>query len=296
MVDKNSHVLVAGTGKLTEGILLCLLQAGHHVWWLQAMPESGLAQAFPESIMKFDTFHPVQKPEGISGLKLAVAVTREDLRQKADMVASLEQSLDPECLIAINSESIPLSQIQQGASHPGRVLGLNWAEPAQTTFFLEVISNSANSKQEITDLVTLAREGWGKDPYVLNNDEGIRARLLAALVREAFSLIENGYVGVEDIDRACRNDAGYYLPFAGNCRYMDLMGTWAYGTVMADLNPELSNATHTPDFFEQIITEGGKGMTNGKGFYNYSEEDKKNIQESFQKFSQEIRDLMSKYP
>lgn|SRR5690606_21097242 len=260
------------------------------------MPESGLAQALPESIMEFDTFDPVQKPEGISGLKLAVAVTREDLQQKAEMVAFLEQSLAPECLIAINSESIPLSQIQQGASHPGRVLGLNWAEPAQTTFFLEVISNSANSKQEITDLVTLAREGWGKDPYVLNNDEGIRARLLAALVREAFSLIENGYVGVEDIDRACRNDAGYYLPFAGNCRYMDLMGTWAYGTVMADLNPELSNATHIPDFFEQIIAEGGKGMANGKGFYNYSEEDKKNIQESFLQFSQEIRDLMSKYP
>src|SRR5690606_27326180 len=140
------------------------------------------------------------------------------------------------------------------------------------------------------------KEDWEKDPYVLENNEGIRAKLLAALVREAFYLIENGYVGVEDIDRACRNDAGYYLPFAGNCRYMDLMGTWAYGAVMAELNPELSHSSHIPDFFMQITNAGGKGMENGEGFSTYSEEDKKMIQESFQKFSQEIRELMAKYP
>src|SRR5690606_22811349 len=113
----------------------------------------------------------------------------------------------------------------------------------------------------------------------------IRSRLLAALVREAFYLIENGYVGVEDIDRACRNDAGYYLPFAGNCRYMDLMGTWAYGTVMADLNPELSNASHLPDFFNQILAERGTGLANVKVFFCLDEEDVMGIRESFQRVS-----------
>jgi 3-hydroxybutyryl-CoA dehydrogenase len=50
---------------------------------------------------------------------------------------------------------------------------------------------------------------------------------------------------------------------------MDLMGTYAYGLVMKDLNRELSKDTKLPDFIDAIIREGGSGMENNNGFYKY---------------------------
>ncbi|MGH2645825.1 MAG: 3-hydroxyacyl-CoA dehydrogenase family protein, partial [Chitinophagaceae bacterium] len=101
---------------------------------------------------------------------------------------------------------------------------------------------------------------------------------------------------VEDIDRACRNDAGYYLPFAGNCRYMDLMGTYAYGMVMQELNPDLSKDGEVAPFFKRIVEQGGMGMQNGNGFYQYDANEAKKWDQKFRRFSYQIEKIISKYP
>ena len=116
------------------------------------------------------------------------------------------------------------------------------------------------------------------------------------MAREAFFLVENGYASIEDIDRACRNDPGYYLPFAGNCRYIDLMGTYAYGIVMKGLNPELSKDIEIGKFMKNIISEEDFGMENGKGFYEYEKGDSERWHEIFRKFSTQIHEIIKKYP
>src|SRR5690606_30244795 len=98
----------------------------------------------------------------------------------------------------------------------------------------------------------------------------------------AFYLVENGYASMESIDRACRNDAGYYLPFAGNFRYMDLMGTYAYGVVMKDLNPELSKATVVPD---SVVAD----------FQSYAADHPEHWEKIVRTVSEEIRELILKY-
>jgi 3-hydroxybutyryl-CoA dehydrogenase len=119
---------------------------------------------------------------------------------------------------------------------------------------------------------------------------------MCSLLREAFFLVQNKYADIEDIDRACRNDAGYYLSFAGNFRYMDLMGLYAYGVVMNDLNAELSKETKPPAFFNDMMKRKDYGMNTGKGFYEYSEEEASKLGEEFEKFSFEIDKIIRKYP
>ncbi|MEO5646900.1 MAG: 3-hydroxyacyl-CoA dehydrogenase family protein [Chitinophagaceae bacterium] len=141
----------------------------------------------------------------------------------------------------------------------------------------------------------MARLNLEKDPYVVVNFS-IRAKLMTAMIREAGYLIQNGYATLEDIDRACRNDAGYYLPFAGNFRYMDLMGTSAYGMVMKDLNPELAKDIDIPVCFKEVIESAELGMQDKKGFYNYNEGDLEKWEAFFQKFSYEVQNIMHRYP
>jgi 3-hydroxybutyryl-CoA dehydrogenase len=138
----------------------------------------------------------------------------------------------------------------------------------------------------------------GKEPSLVRRDlRGfITNRLMYSMMREAIYLVENGYATIEDIDRACRNDMGYWITFAGLFRFMDLTGIPAYLTVMKDLFPELSNSTKAPHFIDELVTSGAKGVSNARGFYSYTKESAEKWEKLFIKFTYEIRKLAGKYP
>jgi 3-hydroxybutyryl-CoA dehydrogenase len=139
---------------------------------------------------------------------------------------------------------------------------------------------------------------WAKEPTLVRKDiRGfITNRIMYACYREACYLVENGYATVEDVDRACRNNAGYWMTLVGVFRWMDLTGVPAYHTVMKDLLPTLSNQTTIPKLIDDVVKAGGKGVSNAHGFYHYTEEEAKMWEETFQEFSYEIRKLALKYP
>lgn len=271
MDDALKPILVIGDKPLTKEVMVCLQQAGHEV-----------AQAVYLETLNYS-------------YELVIVVGNDVLCEKQEQISMLEKQLNKTAIIAINTESIDLSALQEHARNPERIIGLNWASPVYTTFFLELISNEKTNPLYAKALLNLAKTYWKKDPYHLRSGQGIRSRMMAAMFREAAYLVENDYASVKDIDRACRNDAGYYLPFAGNFRYMDLMGTYAYGMVMKDLNPELASDAELPEFFKQIIDKGGKGMENNEGFYKYTGKDKQKLMEQMDIFSIQIRHLISCY-
>lgn len=298
-------VLVVGDLAVAYSLSACLLQAGHAVTLVSSEVEEAkrAIQRHRSDLIrrkrKAWEMERVQITAGLAGksdFNLAFIVDGERLEEKREAVARLQRVLSAGAVIAINTESIPLRLLQEDALRPHRIIGANWVEPVHTTCFLELISNDGCDQAISEDLAALARERWGKDPYIIRGDLGIRAKMFSAMVREAFYLVQNDYASIEDIDRACRNDAGYYLPFAGNFRYMDLMGTYAYGMVMKELNPELSTQASTPPFFRKMMAEGAKGMVNGNGFYHYSEEQVTFWKERFRAFSYQIEEVIRKYP
>ncbi|SEJ58690.1 3-hydroxybutyryl-CoA dehydrogenase [Dyadobacter sp. SG02] len=269
MKESNEAALLLGGHRIAAGIEKCLKQGGFSVLTdLNADP---------------------------AAVNLVILVTAEDQGIKQAWIKRIEEKVPAGTLIAVNTESIGLDILQENALHPGRIIGLNWTEPADQTYFLEMIANETTNASEVTHLEEIARTAWNKDPYVIRGNAGIRMRLLGALIREAFFLVQNGYANAEDIDRACRNDAGYYLPFAGNLRYMDLMGTYAYGMVMKDLNRELATDTMLPGFFTDMVGRGDWGMDELEGFYRYKPGEASRWRELLGKFSQEIHELIGQY-
>lgn len=299
-------MLIAGNGKLSCSIAVCLLQSGFPVTLYTENKydaEENIARHFA-ALIRYTAQTPGKKrleitDELYSGLsyQLAVIVTGEDVLSKKSLIRELEKKLSPGSVIAVNTESIPLGVLQEGAGHPERIIGVNWAEPAHTTYFMEIIANAKNDRLLVKQLAHEAKTYWGKDPYIISDELGIRAKMMAAMTREAFYLVENGYASVEDIDRACRNDPGYYLPFAGNFRYIDLMGgAGAYGRVMKDLNPELSKSAKIPAFFINAAQQSDGSAENSKGLYEYQEGDMEKWEETFREFSYRIKTIIDKYP
>jgi 3-hydroxybutyryl-CoA dehydrogenase len=228
---------------------------------------------------------------------LVIECTLEDLAIKRDVYAKIEAVIGPDVLLTSNTSAIPISILQKQTLHPGRFFGLHWAEPSHTTRFLEIICGENSEPAKAEWLYGLAH-CWGKEPTLVRKDiRGfITNRLMYALYREAFYLVENGYATIEDVDRACRNNAGYWMTLAGIFRWMDLTGVPAYHTVMKELFPTLSNSTEVPALIDEIVKAGGRGVANGRGFYEYTPEEARLWAETFERFSYEIRELALRYP
>lgn len=304
---------VVGLGLMGMSITACLLAAGHPVVavtrslakhkhasrhilaLLRQMAKQGLLQRNPSRIIQnliiSEDFSDLRDAE------LVIESIIENLETKRAALAQIELAVSPETVIGSNTSAIPVSILQEQTKHPERILGIHWAEPAHVTRFLEIICGNKSELRYAQRVVALSKM-WGKEPSLLRRDiRGfITNRLMYAMFREAFFLVENGYADVEDVDRSLRNDLGYWITFAGPFRFMDLTGIPAYAAVMKDLFPELSCATKVPALIDQLVNSGARGVSNARGFYPYTPEEARRWERLFLKFTYEIRELAQRYP
>jgi 3-hydroxybutyryl-CoA dehydrogenase len=304
---------IVGLGLMGCSITTCLLIAGHKVVavapieidllhaekriydHLQRSQEEGLINNSPEYYFKnlIITLDYSQ----LKDCKLVIECTIENLEIKKTVYKKIEAEISKEAILTSNTSAIPISILQKQTQHPERFFGLHWAEPSHTTRFLEIICGELSDVKKSEYLYDLSHS-WSKEPTLVRKDiRGfISNRIMYACYREAINLVENGYATVEDVDRACRNNAGYWMTLVGVFRWMDLTGVPAYHTVMKDLFPTLHNGTEVPALIDNIVKAGGKGVANAKGFYDYTPEEAKLWEETFTVFSYEIRRLALKYP
>lgn len=302
-----------GLGLMGCSIATCLLAAGHQVTsvirniakakdaadrvyaFLKQLKEEGRLKEEPDIV--FERFKISDQLTDLAGVPLVLESILENMDQKKALFQQLEEIVDKETIIGSNTSAIPVTLLQKGLKHPERLLGVHWGEPAHVLRFLEIICGDESDIENANKVLHWA-EGWGKEPSIVKKDiRGfISNRMMYAMMREAFNLVENGFATYEDIDRACRNDFGYWITFAGPFRFMDLTGIPAYLNVMKDLFPELSNSTEAPAIMKELVASGAKGVSNAKGFYNYTDETAKNWEDKFVSFTYEIRKLSEKYP
>lgn len=304
---------VVGLGLMGSSITTCLLMAGHEVIAVAPIPldlemastrithhlnrslEEGLVDQQPETFFKRLSI--TEEYNDLKDCAVVIECTIENIPIKELVYAKIEAVVSKDCILTSNTSAIPISILQSHTQFPERFFGLHWAEPSHTTRFLEIICGEYSDVTKGEYLYEVSQL-WGKEPTLVRKDiRGfITNRLMYAMYREAISLVEGGYATVEDVDRACRNNAGYWMTLVGVFRWMDLTGVPAYHTVMKDLFPTLATGKEVPELIDKIVREGGKGVANAKGFYEYTEEEAKLWEETFTAFSYEIRRLALKYP
>jgi 3-hydroxybutyryl-CoA dehydrogenase len=310
---KEIPVGIVGLGLMGCSIATCLLMAGHPVIAVAPISddmkhaesrirnhllksgEQRLVNETPEYYLK--NLIITEDYSCLKPCKLVIESTIENEDIKKSVYSKIELEIAEDAMMASNTSAIPISILQKLTNRPERFFGLHWAEPSHTTRFLEVICGELSDLEKGEYLYELSYL-WGKEPTLVRKDicGFIVNRIMYAMYREAFYLVENGYATVEDIDRACRNNAGYWMTLAGIFRWMDLTGVAAYHNVIKDIFPTLCNSTEMPKLIDDIVKAGGKGVANAQGFYSYTPEEAKLWEETFTDFSYEIRNLALKYP
>lgn len=199
-----------------------------------------------------------------------IEAVAEDLAVKQGLFASLEKVVTPDCVLATNTSSLSPTAIAAGLSHPERLVGLHFFNPAPVMRLVEVVSGLATDRG-VAAAVTRLAESWGKQVVQAAATPGfIVNRVARPFYAEALRLAEEQAAGPATIDAVLTQAGGFRMgPFA----LMDLVGQ--------DVNEAVTRSVWTafgydprfaPSLLQRALVEAGwLGRKSSRGWYRYGD-------------------------
>lgn len=276
-------ICVAGAGTMGSGIALSAAQ--HHFSVVLFDIQESVLQAakqmvqanldFLEKKQKIsssentDIFNRILFSNNIHDCKADVII--EAIVEKIEIKEKFFQQLadiNPlTTIFASNTSSLSISLIQSTISHPERVIGMHFFNPAQIMKLVEVVKGASTNDETENAIVDLCI-AMGKKPVRCNDAPGfIVNRVARHYYLETMYLIEKGITTIEDADKAMEA-AGFKM---GPFKLMDLIGM--------DINLAVSESIYAAFQFEkrfkpsvlqqEKVRKGELGKKTGIGFYHY---------------------------
>ena len=307
------EVGVVGIGLMGSSIIVSLLVSGHRVKAIAPVTNdledaesriTGLLNACAQAdLLKCNIPWYLNRLDigmdynTLVNCSLVLECVIEDINIKAGVYQAITAVVPTTTIIASNTSAIAISTLQQLVDVPGRFLGVHYAEPAFATRFMEITCGAQTDAAKANWVFDLAHH-WGKEPTLLRKDiKGfITNRLMYAVYRELFHLVDTGKATMNDADKVFRYDFGSWITLMGIYRRMDYMGIADYRMVFEKIFPTLSNTDKVPEVMQRIVENNGRGVQNLQGLYTYTPTEAKAWEDAFTLFNTEIFNLAAKYP
>jgi carnitine 3-dehydrogenase len=149
----------------------------------------------------------------------------ERVDMKRALLARISAAAPPDSLIATSSSGILISDIQDAATNPERVLLGHPFNPPHLIPLVEVVGGHLTSEDAIERALAFYRSIGKKPIHIRREVKGhVANRLQAALWREAFYLVQQGIASVEEIDTAIAYGPGLRWALLGPFLNLHLSG------------------------------------------------------------------------
>ena len=193
----------------------------------------------------------------------------ENLEAKIKLFNQLAAINDEKTIFATNTSSLSVTSIGSKILWPDRVLGMHFFNPAPVMKLVEIINTSYTNEQTIRTMIDLARQ-MGKVPVLCKDSPGfIVNRVARPYYIESLRLLEEGKVGVEDIDNLLEASGFKLGPF----KLMDLIGNDINYSVSCSVYEQLNRPGRLmpSDIQKEKVEKGELGKKTGKGYYRYNQ-------------------------
>lgn len=201
---------------------------------------------------------------GFADLDLVIEAVVEDLTHKKAIFRELEKQVSPSTILATNTSSLRVAQLQEGLKHPGRVAGLHFFNPVHKMPLVEVV-RSHMTRDRVTTALQRFVVALGKTPIVVKDSPGfVVNRVLAPYFNEAVLLASAG-MRIELIDQAMER---FGMP-AGPLELLDQIGLDVAQQAAHNLQEVIGERLPRTPAFEVFRQRGWLGQKSGAGFYRY---------------------------
>jgi 3-hydroxybutyryl-CoA dehydrogenase len=276
---------VVGAGMMGAEIALCFAKANYEVVMadnteeLAAKGKDKQAAVLDRSIKKgkFDgalrdkVLGNVTTTADLSLMKdcdFIVEAVFEKLEVKQDTYKKLDVVCKPECIIASNTSTFPITKLASVVSDARlpKFVGTHFNSPASVMKLVEVIPGYLTS-EETTQATIDIMKTIEKEPVRVKDVVGFALnRIFHVITLEAGRLVEEGVCSVEDVDKVCVYGLGWPM---GIFRLID--------ETSLDLNKQVDEIMfaaygdrYRPSPLTQRLIDAGRlGRKVGKGYYDY---------------------------
>jgi len=211
---------------------------------------------------------PVDSLEALAPCELVIEAAPERLDLKRELYARLSEIVTAECVIATNTSSLPVTALAAAATHPERVVGMHFFNPAPLMALLEVVAGEESGERPLA-LARATGEAMGK--VVIDAADGpgfLVNRVNRPFGLEALRLVTDRIATVEQVDRICRLGGGFRM---GPFELQDLVGV--------DVGFDVARSFYEQSFGEprwrpsmlsaRMVAAGRTGRKAGRGWYDY---------------------------
>ncbi|MCE9517020.1 MAG: 3-hydroxybutyryl-CoA dehydrogenase [Mycobacterium sp.] len=201
--------------------------------------------------------------------QLVIEAVVEDEKVKAGIFAQLDEIItDPEAVLASNTSSIPIMKLGAATKNPARVLGLHFFNPVPVLPLVELVTTLVTGEAAAARTERFADSVLGKQVVRCSDRSGFVVNaLLVPYLLAAIRMVEAGFAGVEDVDKAVV--AGLSHPM-GPLRLSDLIGLDTLKLIADKMFEEFKEPLYAPPpLLLRMVEAGQLGKKSGRGFYSY---------------------------
>jgi 3-hydroxyacyl-CoA dehydrogenase/enoyl-CoA hydratase/3-hydroxybutyryl-CoA epimerase len=210
-----------------------------------------------------DRLQPDVQGYGLKKADLVIEAIFEDLAAKQALYKTIEPQLKSTAIIASNTSSIPLDELNQSLKNPERLVGIHFFNPVSKMPLVEVVLGKKTSGDTQNQAKAFVGK-IGKLPLPVSSKPGFLVnRVLMPYLMEAMMLANEG-AALEAIDNAALD---FGMPM-GPIELADKVGLDVCLSVAENLLQHYGG--ELPNKLKQLVKDGHLGVKTGRGFYSYA--------------------------
>ncbi len=204
------------------------------------------------------------------GSDLVIETIYESFEAKRTLLAELDALLEPGIPIIVNTSTLSITELAQGLTHPGRILGMHFLYPVTDTRVVEVVRGQVTSDTAF-DLARQFARVLGKVPIEEWESPGfVTTRVILPLINEAVHVVMEGVAGAAEVDLCLK--LGYEFRI-GPLEWADRIGLHKILNWLEHLFQETGDPKFRPcPLLRKLVRAGHTGTRAGRGFFTYDDE------------------------
>jgi len=275
---------VVGLGTMGAGIAQLCVEAGLATVGREVTPELGQkargqiehfltrkvdkgqleASARDEALLQLVT---TTELDDLAGCDVVIEAIVEELGPKQELFAELDRICRPDAALATNTSALSVTEIAAASSHPERVVGMHFFNPAPLMPLVEIVRAERTEDAPYETVYALGKR-LGKHPIRCQDTPGfVVNRVLIPLLNDCIRILDEARVTPEDLDAGLKHGAGWPM---GPCELVDLVGIDVHVQASEALWGALRETRMAPPPRLVAMHKAGLlGRKSGRGFYRY---------------------------
>ncbi|MES2217015.1 MAG: 3-hydroxyacyl-CoA dehydrogenase NAD-binding domain-containing protein [Pseudomonadota bacterium] len=273
---KPKHVHVIGAGTMGGDIAAWCAYKGFTVTLQDREPKfiapaiKRAYQLFKEKLKEdylvqntMDRLIPDTQGFGVAKADVIIEAIFEDLKTKQDLFKQLETQAKPNAILATNTSSIPLDEINKVLQNPGRLVGIHFFNPVAKMLLVEVVKGERTDAKVLKNAFSFVGQ-LERLPLPVKSSPGFLVnRVLMPYLLEAMNMLDEG-IPAAAIDKSMTD---FGMPM-GPITLADTVGLDICLSVAQHLSQYFPNVTISKRLTD-MVEQKKLGRKTGQGFYKW---------------------------